>query len=456
MRARVILILVDGLGDVGVADELKGATPLEYADTPGMDWFATHGLCGLMDPVEPGVACGSDTAHLSLFGYSPQVCYRGRGAFEAMGSGLALQSGDIAFKSVFSTMDMESGIVTHRRVDREFATWGPDLCDALSTVQLPSFPDIQIDVKYAVEHRCGVRLRGAQLSDAVTDTDPLRDGCVLRKCIPDSEAVQSQNAEAKRTSEIVSEMHQEFVKVLHDHPINKKRIEQGQRPANCVLFRGCGVRLQVEPFASRHGMEACAVAPTAIISGVAQTLGMHLLQVKGATGDYHTDLSAKKIAIRDFMMQRRSCRFGFLHIKAVDEAGHDGDINMKVSFLEKIDKMLSELRDELDTMLEAPEPWIFVLTGDHTTPVKTRDHTHEPVPIMLTPIVLGGSSLQGAPDHISSQRSAMATSALDTMLSSDQVRRFHEHAVCKGSLGRFPGSELMPLVRTLAGEFALI
>jgi 2,3-diphosphopglycerate-independent phosphoglycerate mutase len=96
-RSRVAFVLVDGIGDVSVPS-LVGRTPLEAACTPRLDAVAAVGVTGLMDPVEPGLACGSDTAHLSLLGYDPRVYYRGRGAFESMGAGLAMAPGDIAFK----------------------------------------------------------------------------------------------------------------------------------------------------------------------------------------------------------------------------------------------------------------------------------------------------------------------------------------------------------------------
>lgn len=96
-RSRVAFVLVDGIGDVSIPS-LRGRTPLEAAAAPGLDAVAAAGVAGLMDPVEPGLACGSDTAHLSLLGYDPRVYYRGRGAFESMGAGLAMAPGDIAFK----------------------------------------------------------------------------------------------------------------------------------------------------------------------------------------------------------------------------------------------------------------------------------------------------------------------------------------------------------------------
>lgn len=175
---RLIWVMVDGIGDVAVPS-LGHRTCLQAARVPHMDALARYGVNGLMDPVEPGRACGSDTAHMSVFGYDPRVLYRGRGAFESMGAGLPMQPGDIAFKSNFATIDRASRIVVSRRADRDFEGLGPSLCAAIDGLRLPSYPMHSVSVMYATEHRCGVRVRGPGLSDAITGTDPLKDKYVV-------------------------------------------------------------------------------------------------------------------------------------------------------------------------------------------------------------------------------------------------------------------------------------
>jgi len=121
--SHIVLLLIDGIGDVSVPS-LRGRTPLQAATTPWLDALAAAGLNGLLDPVAPGVACGSDTAHLSLLGYDPRLASRGRGAFEALGAGLDLQAGDVAFKCNFAVLQPETGVVTARRCDRRFESDG--------------------------------------------------------------------------------------------------------------------------------------------------------------------------------------------------------------------------------------------------------------------------------------------------------------------------------------------
>lgn len=110
--------------------------------------------------------------------------YRGRGSFESLGSGLEMNLGDIAFKCNFATLDQDTGIVISRRADRNFEHIGPTLCSYLNDTKIPSFPDHRVEVKYATEHRCGVVVRGSNLCDNVTGTDPLRDGLKLKTSRP--------------------------------------------------------------------------------------------------------------------------------------------------------------------------------------------------------------------------------------------------------------------------------
>lgn len=119
---------------------------------------------------------------MSIFGYDPLKLYDGRGSFESMGAGLEMKVGDIAFKSNFAFMDVESGLVTRRRVDRTFPEWGIPLCDALDGIKVPGYPEHTIYCKWATEHRCGVKISGPGLSSQITGTDPLKDDLPLVHC----------------------------------------------------------------------------------------------------------------------------------------------------------------------------------------------------------------------------------------------------------------------------------
>ncbi|KAI3747952.1 hypothetical protein L6452_10710 [Arctium lappa] len=435
-----------------------------------------------MDPVEVGLGCGSDTAHLSLLGYDPRVYYRGRGAFESMGAGLAMAPGDIAFKSNFATLDEKTGVVTSRRADRHFEEEGPILCAALDKMKLPSFPEYEVRVRYATEHRCGVVVKGPKLSGNISGTDPLKDNRLLleAQALDDTE-------EAKHTATVVNELSKEISKILVAHPLNGKRAAEGKSIANLVLLRGCGIRIEVPSFEKNHGLRPCMVAPTKIIAGLGLSLGIDILEAPGATGDYRTLLTSKATAIaKALSAPMLPCPnvfvpgedehkpglsdgydFGFLHIKAIDDAGHDKASVFKVKGLEAVDKAIGQLA-RLLWEAESTGRFQFSLcvTGDHSTPVEYGDHSFEPVPFTLCRLkdyvgAVGGESVVlqtcldafslptvEAGEELSSSADVVAEEKeRSRAFSGDSVWKLDEIAAAKGCLGRFPGGQMMGIIK---------
>ncbi|GAA0150008.1 mutase [Lithospermum erythrorhizon] len=482
-KKRVAFILIDGVGDVSIP-KLGFKTPLQAANIPNMDAIASAGVNGLMDPVEVGLGCGSDTAHLSLLGYDPRKYYRGRGAFESMGAGLAMSPGDIAFKSNFATLDEKTGVVTSRRADRHFEEEGPILCAALDRMTLPSFPEYEVRVRYATEHRCGVVVKGPKLSGNISGTDPLKDNRLLLQAegLDDTE-------EAKHTARVVNELSKEMSSILVAHPINQKRASKGKNIANIVLLRGCGIRIEVPQFVDIHGLWPCMVAPTKIIAGLGMSLGLDILEAPGATGDYRTLLTSKATAIADALSAPlQSCPnvfvpgedenkpgrsdgydFGFLHIKAVDDAGHDKATVFKVKALEAVDKAIRQLARLLwQAESSGKFQYSICVTGDHSTPVEYGDHSFEPVPFTLCRLkdfvgAIGGeevlmrTSLDPFPlpavkvgEDLSRDAEIEETKGGKQLKSfnGDSVCEFHEIDAARGCLGRFPGSEMMGIIKT--------
>uniref|UniRef100_A0A1J3IEU2 2,3-bisphosphoglycerate-independent phosphoglycerate mutase n=1 Tax=Noccaea caerulescens TaxID=107243 RepID=A0A1J3IEU2_NOCCA len=481
LKKRVAFVLIDGLGDVSIP-KLGKKTPLQAANIPSLDAIASAGINGLMDPVEVGLGCGSDTAHLSLMGYDPRVYYRGRGAFESMGAGLAMSPGDIAFKSNFATLDEESGIVVSRRADRHFEEEGPILCAALDGMKLPSFPEYEVRVRYATEHRCGVVVKGPKLSGNISGTDPLKDNRLLLEAKPLDES-----EEANHTAKVVNELSKEISRILVSHPVNAKRLAQGKNIANLVLLRGCGIRIEVPPFKEKHGLWPCMVAPTKIIAGLGMSLGIDILEAPGATGDYRTLLTSKAVAIakalsaplnpcpnvfvpgEDGHKPGRSdgYDFGFLHIKAIDDAGHDKATMFKVKGLEAVDKAIRQLA-KLLWLAESSTNYQYFLcvTGDHSTPVEYGDHSFEPVPFTMCRLrefvsAVGGESalletsldpfplptvVESGEDVIGKEEDGGRKEAPLAAFGGDSVAELNEIAAARGCLGRFHGGEMMGVI----------
>ncbi|KAF5203142.1 2,3-bisphosphoglycerate-independent phosphoglycerate mutase [Thalictrum thalictroides] len=481
-KQRVAFVLIDGLGDVSLP-RFGYRTPLQMANTPNLDAIASAGVNGLMDPVEAGLACGSDTAHLSLLGYDPRVYYRGRGAFESMGAGLAMSPGDIAFKSNFATLDEETGIVISRRADRHFEEEGPILCAALDGMKLPSYPEYEVRVRYATEHRCGVVVKGPKLSGNISGTDPLKDNRLLLK----ADALDDTD-EAKHTAAVVNELSKEISRILISHPLNAQRAAEGKAIANLVLLRGCGIRIEVPPFEKKHDLWPCMVAPTKIIAGLGLSLGIDILEAPGATGDYRTLLTSKATAIaKALSAPEQPCPhvfvpgedhhkpgrvdgydFGFLHIKAIDDAGHDKASIFKVKAMEAVDRAIGQLARLLwEAESTGNFHYSLCITGDHSTPVEYGDHSFEPVPFALCRLVKFVKAIGGeaAVTEISLEPFPLPKVELGEDLreeveakgyknkrcsafSGDSVSEFSEIAAARGCLGRFPGGEMMGIIKT--------
>lgn len=422
-----------------------------------------------MDPVEPGLACGSDTAHMSLFGYDPRHLYRGRGAFESMGAGMEMLPGDIAFKSNFAVLDENTRVVLKRRADRCFEKEGPLLCKDLNDLTVPGFEGkYKIFVRYATEHRCGVVIRGPGLSDQIQGTDPLKDNLPLIQ----SEAFDSSDASAVLTAHVVNAASDHFRSILRQHPINKEREKQGKCAANVILLRGCGSRIFLDDFRKKHGFQkACMVAPTKIIAGVGMSIGMTVLNVPGATGDYKSNFTKKAEAICAAIKEDKY-DFGFLHVKAVDDASHDADTLLKISCIEVVDAMIGQLIRMLhDHGIDA----VIGVTGDHSTPVEYGDHSHEPVPFTMSSVsrivhALGGQdAVQAIPlETLPSPLDLKASfdclytytspfswkkclhekmTSTSVQCRSDAVKTFSESGALRGCLGRFPGTFVIPTLK---------
>ena len=394
---KAILVIADGLG--GRPTDWGNATCLERASTPNLDRLAREGACGLMDPIRPGVRPGSDTSHLSIFGYDPYEVYTGRGAFEALGIGMEVRGGDVCFRANFATVEERDGklVVVDRRAGR--LAEGKELAEALSKLDLGKF-GVQAFFRASTEHRGALVLRGEGLSAAVSDTDPHEIGVPVAEAAPldDSEA-------ARKTAAILNEITRQAYALLKDHPVNLRRAREGKPPGNIVLLRGAAVMPHLLPVTEKYGIRAACIAGGALYKGVARAAGLEVIEVPGATGDLKTDLVAKARAALEAL---ETYDFVFVHIKGTDNAGHDHDPKAKTGFIERID------REFFGTLLEGLnfEEVHLCFSGDHTTPIDYGDHTPDPVPVLFV-----GPSIRP-----------------------DRVERFGERTAAEGGLGRFSGN----------------
>ncbi|WP_457619938.1 2,3-bisphosphoglycerate-independent phosphoglycerate mutase [Methanopyrus sp.] len=409
LERKILVIVGDGMADRPVP-ELDGKTPLQVADTPNMDRLAKEGSVGLLDPIRPGVRPGSDTAHLALLGYDPFEVYPGRGPLEALGAGVEVRQGDVAFRCNFATAEERDGelVVVDRRAGRINEDEGtPDLAEAINEeVDLP----VEFEFREAVGHRAVLVLRGGELSAEVTDADPKQVGKPVKDVRPTSD-----DPAAARTAEIVNEFVRKAYEVLKDHPVNREREREGKPPANVVLPRGAGRLEEVEPFPDRYGMSGAVVAGASLVKGIGRMLRMDVPEDEAITGRKDTDLERKAELALEALNDHD---FVLVNFNAVDEAGHDGDARGKVEMIERMDREL------VGTLLEGvdPEETVVCLTADHSTPVTVGDHTADPVPVAIW--------------TVDARR--------------DPVEGYDEIAAARGCLGRFSGLRLLDVLRDLA------
>ena len=403
MDARnILLVIFDGLGDRPLA-ELGHKTPLEATPKPNLDWFAANGVNGLVDPIAPGVAAGSDTSHLALFGYDPREVYTGRGPFEAAGVGIELKPGDIAFRGNFASVD-EDMRITDRRAGR-IREGTEDLAKALDGIKLGR---IKATVREGTEHRLVLVLRGRGLSPKVTDTDPNEIGAEILEAKP-------LDSGAKTTAKAVNAFTREAYKLLKGHAVNRARVAHGEPPANIVVLRGAGVYPYLVPITERLHLKAAGIAGVAIIRGMFRTVGMDVIDVPGATGGLDTDLIAKADA---GLVGLQTYDLIVLHVKAPDLCGHDGNASEKIRVIERLDLMMGHLKAKLPTDV------VVAITADHSTPVALKDHSGDPVPLTIF-----GEGVRV-----------------------DDVLNFDERSVAHGALGRIRGQDVMNVLLNLSNR----
>ena len=409
LSLKTILVICDGMAD-RPSNALKSKTPLEAASKPNFDQMAKDGICGIIDPIAPGIPPGSDTSTLAMLGYDPFKIYSGRGALEAEGSGVEVLPGDVAFRCNFATVN-ENFLVLDRRAGRIANKDAAELSNSLGKIRLEPFLKIRFQFKNTVQHRAILVIRGPKLSSSVSDSDPEATGKRVLDIKPLDDSV-----EAKRTAQILNILLHSFHEVLSKHAVNESRAKNKLPIANMVLCRGAGTIPRISTLQEKYDIRPACVAAVPLIEGISKVAGMDLIKVKGATGTVQTDYMGKAKAAVQCL---KNHDFVLLHVKATDVASHDGNFKLKVEVIEKIDKMLGHIIGKINL-----DSTIIAVTADHTTSSLTRNHEGDPVPVMM----------------------------MGPGVRCDDVTNFSERACAKGGLNRIRGLDLMPTLISLMGK----
>ncbi|GMW04706.1 MAG: 2,3-bisphosphoglycerate-independent phosphoglycerate mutase [Dehalococcoides mccartyi] len=373
--SKIVLLVIDGLG--GLPHPESGQTELETAHTPNLDELAGKSICGMSSPVAAGITPGSAPGHLALFGYNPVDCLIGRGVLEALGIDFDLKPGDVATRGNFCTVDAQ-GLICDRRAGRVSSTVSAKLCALLDGQE---FEGIHVIVKPVKDHRLVVVFRGSGLSEKVTDSDPQKLGAAPKEVKPLAE-------DAGLMARVANQFLQFAAKALKDHA-----------PANMILLRGFSEKPCFTTMNEIYKLKTAAIASYPMYRGLSKVVGMDVLPTGPTLND----------EIATYKANFEKYDFFFIHVKATDAAGEDGDFERKVKALEELDKVLPEIL--------ALKPDVVAVSGDHSTPAVIEGHSWHEVPVLI----------------------------YSKYCRPDKVCRFSETDCLQGGLGHIPATDVMPL-----------
>jgi len=352
------VVIGDGMADLPLK-ELDGETPLQKAHTPNMDFIAKNGSCGLLKTVPEGMGPGSDVANLSIMGYNPKKYYTGRGPLEAASIGAELSDSDVGFRCNFITE--EEGILADFNAGHISTAEASQLIEALNQ----SF------------YRYGKFYLGTSYRHLFVYND---SGSAALKSTPPHDVVGepiSEHLLKPENDPLSTKLNELMCKssdVLLKHPVNKKRIDEGKKPANMIWLWGQGTKPQMTPFVDNYGLKGATITGVDLIKGIGKYLGLTNVRVPGATGYYDTDYCGK---VNFALEALENHDLVFIHVEAPDEAGHAGDIQEKIMAIERIDRrILGKLLEELPSRGD----YAIAILPDHPTPIDIRTHTSDPIP----------------------------------------------------------------------------
>ncbi len=337
-------------------EDLGGRTVLEVAQTPNMDWIAAHGTGGLAQTIPPSMQPGSDVANMEIMGYDTTRMFTGRAVFEALSMGRHLGEKDIAFRA--NLVCLEDGLMKDYSAGHISSEEAGELIkiidDALGTDTLRFYP--------------GVSYRHLMVWTAGTDTmetTPPHDiiGQEYEPYLPRGESAEFTRSIMKQSEE-----------VLKDTLVNNKRTASGKLPANSLWLWGQGHPLHLDTIKEKYAITGGVISAVDLVKGIGVAAGLKPIFVPGATGYIDTNFRGKAEAALEAL---DTMDFVYVHVEAPDEAGHNGDVDMKIKAIEDFDAQVVGVA--VDSYKKQGDRAVFV-TCDHRTPLVKRTHTREPVP----------------------------------------------------------------------------
>ncbi|MBF0649000.1 cofactor-independent phosphoglycerate mutase [Dysgonomonas sp. GY75] len=363
---KTIIILADGAADEPIA-ALGNKTPLQVAKKPYIDMLAAKGKSGELDTIPPGFKPGSEIANLSVLGYDVPKVFEGRGSLEAASMGVDILPGEMAMRC--NLICIEDGKIKNHSAGHISNEEAAELIHFLDK----ELNDGKVSFYPGVSYRHLLKLEGGNKNlDCTAPHDvtgtPFRD--VL---------IKPETPEAKESADYLNQLILKSQELLKDHPVNKKRIAEGKDPANSIWPWSPGYRPQMQTLQELFGIKSGSVISAVdLIMGIGVYAGLKLIHVKGATGLWNTNYEGKAQAAIEAL---KNDDFVYLHIEASDEAGHEGDYELKTRTIEFLDSRV--VKPIYEATKGWDEPVTIAILPDHPTPCAIKTHTNKPIPFLI-------------------------------------------------------------------------
>ena len=361
-----IIILGDGMADERIA-KLNNKTPLEAANKPYIDLIAKKGCTGLFHTVPEGFKPGSEIANMCVLGYDVRTEFEGRGSLEAASIGVSIMPGEMAMRC--NLICVQDGKIKNHSAGHISNEEAKELIEFLQA-------ELGNDVftfHNGISYRHLLIMKGG--NKQITCTPP--------HDVPGAEVnsvlVKADVAEAEETSRLLNELTLKSQELLENHPINLKRKAEGKDPANSIWVWSPGYKPSMKTLKEKFGIGSGAVISAVdLIKGIGVYAGLESIEVEGATGLYNTNYEGKAEAAIEALKKND---FVFLHIEASDEAGHEGDVDLKVKTIEYLDSRI--VKPIYEEVSKWDEPVSIAILPDHPTPCAIKTHTASAIPFII-------------------------------------------------------------------------
>ncbi|MCI5738493.1 MAG: cofactor-independent phosphoglycerate mutase [Ruminococcus sp.] len=364
---KYVVVLCDGMADYPVP-ALGGKTPMMCADKPHIDALAQKGEVGLVRTVAAGLKPGSDVANMSVLGFDPKKYYTGRSPLEAASIGVDLKDTDVTLRTNLVTLSDEPNYEDKTMVD--YCAGDISTAEAAEIMQ-------DVEAHFGNEmfkFYAGVSYRHCLVwANGTTDLGNMTPPHDISGRVVGEYLSKSENAVP------LIQMMKDSYAFLSEHPVNKKRVAEGKRPANSIWMWGEGKKPMLPAFSDVYVKKGAIVSAVDLLKGIAKCAKMEAPEVEGATGYIDTNFEGKALAAVDAL--KNGCDFVYIHLEAPDECGHRNEPENKVKAIEMIDSRVLPI--VLDGLNAIGEDYKIMVLPDHPTPIVTQTHAADPVPYLI-------------------------------------------------------------------------